>query len=94
MPVKEVCISGTKKCYFQYGNSGKKYYYTKGNRTQRGSAGRQAHIQRYAIEKSMERRRRSSSKYSSPKKRSPKKSSSSKRRKSPPRDSKGRFISY
>ncbi len=86
MPVHENCSGST--CYFQYGNVGKKYYYPRYDQTARGKAGQKAHIQEYAIRKSIERhggnwreeeKRSSSKQRKASSKRSPKRKTSSKR---------------
>jgi len=70
MPVREVC--GKTRCYFQWGTTGKRYYYNKRSMKQRSEAGYKAYIQGYAIEQNMKRRRSMSKR--SPRRRSPRRS--------------------
>lgn len=50
MPIHRECTTkdGERKCYYQWGNSGKKYWYTPGNKEERKEAKRKAEAQRNA----------------------------------------------
>lgn len=50
MPIHRECTikDGEDKCYYQWGNSGKRYWYTPGNKEERKAAKRRAEEQRNA----------------------------------------------